>query len=94
MRLILAGAAAALLTGVALSPAQADCTCRARDVVATHGETVCIRTPEGFRLARCEKVSNVASWAFLEKECLQIALQSAGDPAADLIAAFGPAPAR
>ena len=87
MRLVLAGVAAILLTGAALSPAQADCTCRARDVVATHGETVCIRTPDGFRLARCEKVSNIASWAFLETRCPQIALQ----PVMDAISDRGPA---
>jgi hypothetical protein len=69
MRLLLASVAAAALTGAAIGPASADCTCRARGVVATHGETLCIRTPEGVRLARCEKVTNVASWKFLDGPC-------------------------
>jgi hypothetical protein len=69
MRPILAGIAAALLIGAATSPARADCVCRARDVVATHGQTICIQTPDGARLARCEKVSNVSSWRFLKDSC-------------------------
>jgi hypothetical protein len=70
-------AAAFLVTAMA-GAAEADCTCRARGVVAEHGQTLCIRTPEGFRLARCDKVSNIASWTFLDETCPQIASGSAG----------------
>jgi hypothetical protein len=53
--------------------AHADCTCRARGLVAEHGQTMCINTPSGYRLARCDKVSNIASWTFLDGACPQIA---------------------
>jgi hypothetical protein len=49
--------------------ASADCTCWARGVVAGHGQTICLRTPQGQRLARCDKVLNVASWTFLPGPC-------------------------
>jgi hypothetical protein len=84
MRLLIASVAAAALIGAATEPASADCTCRARGVIATHGETLCIRTPEGVRLARCEKVTNVASWRFLDGPC----------PIADLKAPAGSSPSR
>jgi hypothetical protein len=71
MRPILTGVAATLLICAAIVPAHADCTCRARGVVAAHGQTVCILTPNGTRLARCDKISNVASWTFLEAPCPQ-----------------------
>ena len=60
---------ALLLIEAAYATAAADCTCRARGVTATHGQTLCIRTPDGTRLARCEKVSNVSSWRFLTGAC-------------------------
>jgi hypothetical protein len=68
---------ALLLIEAAHTTAAADCTCRARGVTATHGQTLCIRTPDGTRLARCEKVSNVASWRFLNGPCPLAAVPSA-----------------
>ena len=58
--------------------AAAECKCRARGVVAAEGQTLCIWTPEGTRLARCGKVSNVASWTFLEGPCPQAAIEMRG----------------
>ena len=61
------------LVGIGLfigsAPALADCTCRARDVVANEGEVVCLNTPLGQRLARCDKVLNNTSWTFLQGTC-------------------------
>jgi hypothetical protein len=51
------------------SAAAADCTCRAKNVVASQGEVVCLATPQGERMARCDKVLNNASWTFLEGPC-------------------------
>ena len=51
------------------APASAGCTCRAQDVVANEGEVVCINTPLGQRLARCDKVLNNTSWTFLPGAC-------------------------
>jgi hypothetical protein len=54
---------------VASDPASADCTCRSRDIVANEGEVVCLNTPLGQRLARCDKVLNNTSWTFLQDAC-------------------------
>jgi hypothetical protein len=51
------------------APASAECTCRSRDVVASEGEVVCLNTPLGQRLARCDKVLNNTSWTFLQGAC-------------------------
>ncbi len=60
-------AAIGLLIGY--EAALADCTCRSRDVVANEGEVVCLTTPLGQRLARCDKVLNNTSWTFLQDAC-------------------------
>ena len=61
------------LVGIGLfigsAPASAECTCRAKDVVANEGEVVCLNTPLGQRLARCDKVLNNSSWTFLQGTC-------------------------
>lgn len=80
MRLIAAVLSAALLIGAGSAPAEADCRCRARGVVASEGQTLCVRTPEGVRLARCGKVSNVASWTFLQGPCPQASLEPGARP--------------
>jgi hypothetical protein len=68
MRFLGIGIATALLAGGA-SSANADCTCRGPGVVAHHGETVCLHTPTGPRLARCEMMLNNSSWTFLPDPC-------------------------
>ncbi|MBA3520647.1 MAG: hypothetical protein H0T75_24095 [Rhizobiales bacterium] len=75
MKLPLACIWAALCLATA-GEAGAACKCRAKGVIAAEGQTLCIRTPEGPRLARCGKVSNVASWTFLDGPCPQAAVQS------------------
>jgi hypothetical protein len=75
MRPILASAAVVVLVGAVSSSASADCTCRARDGIrATLGETICIPTPSGTRLARCDQVLNNTSWTFLDAPCPQAML--------------------
>ena len=64
----------ALVAWLAADLAGAACTCRAKGVVASEGQTLCIRTPQGPRLARCDKVSNITSWTFLSGPCPQAAL--------------------
>ncbi|HEX2255689.1 MAG TPA: hypothetical protein VHG92_03120 [Afifellaceae bacterium] len=61
--------AVAMFAAVLPSAAAADCTCRAKGVVADQGELVCLATPQGERMARCDKVLNNASWTFLEQPC-------------------------
>lgn len=62
---VIALATIALVPGLVAEAAGAPCRCRARNVVATEGQTVCIVTPSGPRLARCDKVTNVTSWTML-----------------------------
>ena len=73
MRRIIAISVAVLLTGAAHPPA-APCKCRARGVTATLGQTLCIPTPNGPRLARCDMVLNNTSWTFLSGPCPQATL--------------------
>ena len=79
MRLILTGAAAVLL-GAMLSPALADCTCRAQGgIEAVIGDTVCLDTAKGRQLARCDQVLNNTSWTFLGVPCPFARLDRAPD---------------
>jgi hypothetical protein len=45
------------------------CTCRAQGTSFALGAVVCLKTPEGPRLARCERVLNNTSWTPLEMPC-------------------------
>jgi hypothetical protein len=74
MRLLLGTLAAVLALGSANAWAGTNCTCRAEGVQVTIGETVCLKTPSGLRLARCEMVLNNTSWKFLPGACPQASL--------------------
>jgi hypothetical protein len=82
MRLEVLGFATTIAVAALASPASADCTCRGPGVVAQHGQTVCLKTPAGYRLARCEMVLNNSSWKFLTETCPEASLQSERDFAA------------
>jgi hypothetical protein len=72
MRLIRLGLAAACIgTGVTQAAADPNSTCLERDFKATLGETVCLSTPTGLRLAQCVMVQNNPSWTFLDAPCPQ-----------------------
>lgn len=87
MRTLFRLAASLFLVAVSFVPASAkECTCRARNVIAMLGETVCLNTPTGARLAQCVMVLNNPSWSFLEGQCPQA---SRANP--DLFAALTPA---
>ncbi|MCW2309197.1 hypothetical protein [Rhodobium gokarnense] len=45
------------------------CSCRYQGQSYQLGSTVCLKTPQGERMARCEMVLNNTSWHFLEKGC-------------------------
>lgn len=67
----------AVALGGALSaaqPATADCTCRYNGSSYEYGAVVCLRMPDGFRLARCGLVQNNTFWDFLEDACPQAKL--------------------
>ncbi len=56
-------------------PAQApghnplDCYCRAQGRTFAPGETICLKTAEGPRLAQCRMEINVMSWGITSKPC-------------------------
>jgi hypothetical protein len=46
-----------------------DCYCRAQGRIFAPGESICLRTPEGGRMAECRMVTNVMSWSVTGKPC-------------------------
>ncbi len=65
--LIAAGSLSA--TGAALADANGNCTCRGNGTDIPEGETVCLKTASGMKLARCARVLNNTSWKILENDC-------------------------
>lgn len=59
----------ALFVLVSSQSAYADCICLNRGVEVSEGQTACIQTNSGNRLAVCEKNLNVTNWKFLEEGC-------------------------
>ncbi|KAA2242365.1 hypothetical protein F0L46_02855 [Salinarimonas soli] len=47
----------------------AECYCRAQGRQFGMGEQVCLRSPEGPRMARCVMDLNVTSWRFTQDPC-------------------------
>lgn len=58
-----------------------DCTCRANGEEVQEGQTICLRTASGMKLARCDMVLNNTSWTFLEQSCPTASLSRPVDPA-------------
>ena len=52
-----------------LSRNHADCFCRAQGRLFAYGESACLRTPEGPRMAECRMETNVTSWTVTAKPC-------------------------
>jgi hypothetical protein len=46
-----------------------DCVCRAQGRTFAVGESACLRTTSGARLAHCGMVLNNTSWHFTERPC-------------------------
>jgi len=57
------------LSGAVITVAHGEPGCRAIGIEARQGETLCIPTPEGERMASCGMVLNVSSWTFLKEAC-------------------------
>jgi len=55
---------------VALNAAVADCICRARGQEFELGQSVCLPTPKGARIATCGMVLNNTSWQFSDTPCV------------------------
>ena len=71
MRGLAAAVAIALIAALAAPPAGADpkCTCRAHGRQFELGQTVCLMTPKGGRLATCGLVLNNTSWRVSDTPC-------------------------
>jgi hypothetical protein len=54
----------------AVNAAAADCTCRARGQAFELGQSTCLATPKGARIATCGMVLNNTSWQFSETPCV------------------------
>ena len=52
------------------SVADPECTCRAQGRDFTLGQSVCLATPKGTRIATCVMVLNNTSWQFTETPCV------------------------
>jgi hypothetical protein len=59
--------ASSLFSGMAL--AGPECTCRHSDGEVPEGQTACIKSPTGMKMARCESVLNNTSWKMLDAPC-------------------------
>ena len=46
-----------------------DCYCRAQGRMFAPGESICLRTPQGARMAECQMVINVMSWGLTDRPC-------------------------
>ena len=53
-----------------LTAAAADCTCRARGQEFELGQSTCLTTPKGARVAICGMVLNNTSWQFSDTPCV------------------------
>ena len=67
----------------------ANCFCRAQGRTFAVGETACLRTGEGPRVAECGMVLNNTSWQFSDTPCV---VSSSVDPPADREQAQAPQP--
>ena len=46
-----------------------DCYCRAHGRIFAPGESICIKTAQGGRVAECRMVTNVMSWGITDRAC-------------------------
>jgi len=52
-----------------IPPGAPDCYCRAQGRIFGIGDTICLRGPQGSRMARCSMELNVTSWRLSEQPC-------------------------
>jgi hypothetical protein len=57
-------------TASGVTAAAADCTCRSQGRDFELGQSTCLQTPNGARIATCGMVLNNTSWKFTEAPCV------------------------
>jgi hypothetical protein len=75
-------ALAGIAGDAALTSAAADCICRAQGREYELGQSACLATPTGARIATCSMVLNNTSWKFTETPCVVSAVPPADVPEA------------
>lgn len=65
----LLGLGALLWSHAASADGPIPCTCRAAGTSHALGSVVCMKTPDGLQLVRCERVLNNTSWKPLQTPC-------------------------
>lgn len=63
-------ASAALLQALDFAAAEENCTCRALGREFEVGQTACLLTPKGHRIATCGTVLNNTAWLFSDAPCV------------------------
>ncbi|MHB2167041.1 hypothetical protein [Alsobacter sp. R-9] len=76
-----AGSTGEAEAGVHPAGTEFPCTCRAAGRTFDMGETTCLATPEGLRLARCVMVLNNTSWEIMRTPCPSTRLGDEASPA-------------
>ena len=56
-------------TAQAMNHNPLDCYCRAQGRIFAPGESICLKTAHGGRLAECRMVTNVMSWGITDRGC-------------------------
>ena len=46
-----------------------DCTCRYKGKNLPEGQSTCLKTANGYKVAKCARVLNNTSWKFTQKAC-------------------------
>lgn len=66
-----------------VSAAVADCTCRSQGRDFELGQSACLQTPKGARIATCGMVLNNTSWQFTDTPCVvsQVPPENEAEPA-------------
>ncbi len=83
---LVSGAFVALFVAAAPALAGPDCKCRSNGEFFVQGEHTCIKTNDGYRLARCDMVLNLTSWIVVGDSCPMTSLPASDDLAGELLA--------
>jgi len=46
-----------------------NCTCRYKGKKVPEGQSTCIKTADGYKVAQCSRVLNNTSWKFTKERC-------------------------
>jgi len=74
---------ASMLAGSLAQAQSVSCTCRYKGEKYGIGESICLKSPQGLRMATCEMVLNNTSWQFSDAPCPLTQLQQTDRSAPD-----------